>query len=54
MGVLNASNLNKIPIFINVSKNVIELNSKESTDDTIDVYLYNNNSNQTSTKNDRW
>jgi len=28
MGILKASNLNKIPIFMNVSKNVIELNSK--------------------------
>ena len=52
IGVLNASNLNKIPFFMNVSKNTIELNSKESKGDTIDVYLYNNynNTNQTNTK----
>ena len=50
IGVLNASNLNKIPIFMNISKNIIELNSKESKGDTIDVYLQNNNSNQTNNK----
>jgi virginiamycin B lyase len=43
IGILNSSDINKIPIFMNVSKNVIELNSKENKGDTVEISLYNNN-----------
>jgi virginiamycin B lyase len=43
IGILNSSGIDKIPILMNISKNVIELNSRENKGDTINISLYNNN-----------
>lgn len=43
IGILNSSGINNIPILMNVSKNVIELNKGENKGDTIGISLYNNN-----------
>jgi virginiamycin B lyase len=43
MGILNSSSIDKIPILMNVSKNVIELNSRENKGDTVNISLYKNN-----------
>jgi virginiamycin B lyase len=43
IGILNSSGINQLPILMNVSKNVIELNSRENKGDTINITLYNNN-----------
>ena len=43
IGILNSSGIDKIPIVMNISKNVIELNSRENKGDTINISLYNNN-----------
>jgi virginiamycin B lyase len=43
IGILNSTGIGKMPIRMNVSKNVIELNSAENKGDTIDISLYNNN-----------
>jgi len=58
IGILKSNSIDKIPIFINVSKNVIELNSKEEDKgEIIHISLYNNNEtnnnySQTDFKND--
>ena len=43
IGILNTSGIDKIPILMNVSENVIELNREENKGDTIDISLYKNN-----------
>ena len=48
IGLLKSNNIDKIPIFMNVSKNVIELNSKEDKGEIIHLSLYNNEMNNSS------
>ena len=48
VGILKSNNIDKILFFMNVSKNVIELNSKEDKGETIHISLYNNEMNNSS------
>jgi virginiamycin B lyase len=44
IGILNSTDIDKSPpILMNISKNVIELNSRENKGDTVNISLYNNN-----------
>ncbi|MGZ8891204.1 MAG: hypothetical protein ACXW0J_07370, partial [Nitrososphaeraceae archaeon] len=49
IGILKSNSIDKIPIFMNISKNVIELNSnKEDKGEIIHISLYNNEMNNSS------
>lgn len=49
VGILKSNSIDKIPIFMNISKNVIELNSnKEDKGEIIHISLYNNEMNNSS------
>ena len=52
VGILKSNSINKIPIFMNISKNVIELNSQEDKGEIIHIFLYNNNEMKNSSKTD--
>jgi virginiamycin B lyase len=53
VGILKSNSIDKIPIFMNISKNVIELNSnKEDKGEIIYISLYNNNEMNNSSKTD--
>ena len=53
VGILKSNSIDKIPIFMNISKNLIELNSnKEDKGERIPIYLYNNEMNNNSSKTD--
>jgi virginiamycin B lyase len=43
IGILNSTSVDKVPILMNVSKNLIELDSRENKGDTINISLYKNN-----------